>query len=99
MAQSAGGIAITGTGAGAPVGAALIATAPVTGTTAAVGASLYYNDKVVDKAVEEFAEPVIATVIDTTVSFGGVAIETVSTGTDWVGNQFNQMSESICDRF
>ena len=75
----------------------------MTGTTAAVGASLYYNDKVVDKlfdkAVEEFAEPVIATVIDTTVSLGGVAIETVSTGTDWVGNQFNQMSESIRDRF
>jgi len=100
-AQTMGGIALSGTVAGAPAGAALVATAPITGTAAAVGATMRYDNSTVDQAVDNFVdntvEPFVADVIDGSVSAANTVADAVSDGADWVGDKADAVSDAVSD--
>ena len=84
---------LSATGAGAPVGVGLIATAPITGTTTSVVVSARYDnsdgDKAWDSGVENIAEPVITMMVDSAVGVAEKIGDARSQGVDWVNNLIN----------
>ena len=91
--QRFGGVALSVTGAGAPVGVGLIATVPITATTTSVAVSAHYDnsgaDKALDSMVENIAEPVITMMVDSAVGVAEKIGDARSQGVDWVNNLIN----------
>ena len=91
--QAAGGVALSVTGAGAPVGVGLIATVPITATTTSVAVSAHYDnsgaDKALDSMVENIAEPVITMMVDSAVDVAEKFEDARTQGVDWVNNLIN----------